>query len=134
MGKVCPNCHQTIPTLQGLAVDAERGEVRYGGFSLGLSIYPFRLIEALAAAPGRVVSKGAIADAMYFDRHGEDPPQEKIIDVFVCKLRPRLKPMGLWIETRWGRGYELLVPGLASREIEFTPSAVEVSAMSYGGR
>lgn len=35
---------------------------------------------------------------------GADP---KIVDVLVCKLRQRLKPHGISIETCWGRGYFL---------------------------
>lgn len=31
----------------------------------------------------------------------------KIIDVFICKLRAKLRPHGLEIATIWGRGYEL---------------------------
>lgn len=37
----------------------------------------------------------------------EDPPQMKIIDVFVCKLRAKLRPYGIRIGTIWGVGYEL---------------------------
>lgn len=41
----------------------------------------------------------------------EDPPQIKIIDVFVCKLRAKLRPHGIRIGTIWGVGYELS-PGM----------------------
>lgn len=37
----------------------------------------------------------------------EEPPEQKIIDVFICKLRPKLRPWKIEIETVWGRGYSL---------------------------
>lgn len=35
----------------------------------------------------------------------EDLPEIKIIDVFVCKLRKKLKLFGVEVHTLWGRGY-----------------------------
>lgn len=31
----------------------------------------------------------------------------KIIDVMICKIRPKLKPLGVEIETIWGHGYRI---------------------------
>ncbi|MGZ6022618.1 MAG: winged helix-turn-helix domain-containing protein, partial [Rhizomicrobium sp.] len=44
---------------------------------------------------------------------GMDEPNEKIIDVFVCKLRKKLAletDAEDYIKTVWGRGYELRDP------------------------
>ncbi len=39
---------------------------------------------------------------------GEHPETGlKIVDVYICKLRRKLKPHGLGIETIWGQGYRL---------------------------
>lgn len=35
----------------------------------------------------------------------EDLPEIKIIDVFICKLRKKLKVFGIEVHTLWGRGY-----------------------------
>ncbi|TIS10680.1 MAG: winged helix-turn-helix domain-containing protein, partial [Mesorhizobium sp.] len=56
--------------------------------------------------PGRVYSKADLMDHIY---GGEDEPEQKIIDVFVCKLRHKLLEMndGLdVVRTVWGRGYQ----------------------------
>lgn len=37
--------------------------------------------------------------------HDQDEAEIKIVDVFVCKLRPKLKPYGIKISTQWGEGY-----------------------------
>jgi DNA-binding response OmpR family regulator len=52
-------------------------------------------------------TKEQLHAAMYFDRHGEDEPDLKMIGVMICKLRAKLRPFGVTIETHWGHGYGL---------------------------
>lgn len=63
-----------------------------------------RLLGALMER--EVLTKDAAMAALYRDR-GADEPDAKIVDVFICKLRAKLKRFGLSIETRWGVGYQL---------------------------
>ena len=37
----------------------------------------------------------------------DDPPDIKIVDVYIYKLRTKLKPLGIDIETVWGNGYAM---------------------------
>jgi len=53
-----------------------------------------------------MATKNQIMYALYAARPDEDP-QLKIIDVYICKIRKKLKRFGIEIETRWGRGYAL---------------------------
>lgn len=57
----------------------------------------------------QVVDKARLLDAMYFDFFGDDEPDPKIIDVFICKIRAKLKKANsrYSIETLWGRGWIL---------------------------
>ena len=41
------------------------------------------------------------------DVTGNLPPDIKIVDVYVCKIRKKLQPFGIKIETMWGRGYAM---------------------------
>lgn len=50
--------------------------------------------------------KSTFMTALYSDRL-EDDVEEKIIDVFICKMRKKLSPLGIQIETMWGEGYFL---------------------------
>jgi two-component system cell cycle response regulator CtrA len=52
----------------------------------------------------QMASKGALMDAIY---QGRDEAEIKIVDVFVCKIRKKLKPFGIAIETVWGQGYRI---------------------------
>jgi two-component system cell cycle response regulator CtrA len=63
-----------------------------------------RLVSALYAR--RECSKDQLMATMYRN-DGRDEPEEKIVDVFICKARAKMKPFGAGIETRWGHGYAL---------------------------
>ena len=53
-----------------------------------------------------MATKDAVMAALYRDE-GRDEAEIKIVDVFVCKIRRKLKPFGIGIETVWGRGYRM---------------------------
>jgi two-component system cell cycle response regulator CtrA len=53
-----------------------------------------------------LTTKDAVMAALYRD-DGKDEPDIKIVDVFICKMRAKLKPFGIEIKTVWGRGYAL---------------------------
>lgn len=51
-------------------------------------------------------TKDQLMSALYRDMH-RDEAEPKIVDVFICKLRKKLKPHGIDIQTLWGQGYFL---------------------------
>lgn len=76
---------------------------------------PVRVEWCLTSSEARVFShlttrdhatKQSIMMAMYSDRIDVEP-EIKIVDVFVCKMRKKLKPFGVEIITIWGQGYAL---------------------------
>ena len=83
-----------------------------------IKIIDLDIADALAGDYGRllkggVCSKDALMNALY-NVGVDDEPEIKIIDVFICKLRKKLKPFGLDIETVWGRGY-LMTPAMITK-------------------
>lgn len=64
-------------------------------------------VVAFLLGRDRLCTKNAIMDAIYSLAPETDEPMEKIVDVFVCKARRKLKPHGIAIETVWGRGYQM---------------------------
>lgn len=54
-----------------------------------------------------LVTKDVLMTALYSLRPDTDEPEMKICDVFICKLRKKLKPFGITIHTSWGRGWTL---------------------------
>jgi two-component system cell cycle response regulator CtrA len=51
----------------------------------------------------KLVLRSSMMGALYF--HKQDEAEIKIVDVWVCKMRRKLKPYGIVIETQWGQGY-----------------------------
>ena len=50
-----------------------------------------------------LVTKEQAMDVLYGDRPDADEAEIKIVDVFVCKIRKKLKPYDIAIETVWGQ-------------------------------
>ncbi len=62
------------------------------------------LIETLVAANGRTLAKSVLLDQLY--GVGSDV-EESVVEVYVSRLRKRLKPYGLTIKVQRGLGYSL---------------------------
>lgn len=74
-----------------------------------------RLTAAESAVLEMLVARGFATRATLLiasRRHGSTKDGEdvepKVVDVFICKLRRKLRPYNVGIRTHWGRGYELL--------------------------
>ena len=74
-------------------------------FRLRLTGREAKLLSALMS--GVLQSKEQLLAKMYADRFIDDEPEIKIVDVYVCKLRKKLSPLGLKIKTAYGQGYFL---------------------------
>mgnify|MGYP001811746853 CR=1 FL=1 len=64
------------------------------------------VFECLLSSDGRLVSKTALLDYAY--GVGADV-EEKVVEVYVSRIRGRLKPHGVTIKSQRGLGYQLLV-------------------------
>jgi DNA-binding response OmpR family regulator len=71
-----------------LTIDLDRHEVRRGNQNLPLTGAEFRLLAALVAANGRVLSRQLLLDALYGESQGE--ALDRTIDVHIGRLRDKL--------------------------------------------
>jgi len=53
-----------------------------------------------------LATKEALMAALYRDE-ARDEPDPKILDVYIHKLRKKLQPYGIAIETVWGQGWRV---------------------------
>ena len=70
----------------------------------------YQMLELLSLRKGTTLTKEMFLNHLY---DGRDEPENKIIDVFICKLRKKLAVAcngEQCIETVWGRGYVLRDP------------------------
>ena len=91
-----------------LKLDQKRAQM--GRRDLGLTTKEYQMLELLGMRQGTPITKDMFLGHLY---GGMDEPDQKIIDVFICKLRKKLIQASGgkdYIETIWGRGYVLRDP------------------------
>jgi two-component system, OmpR family, alkaline phosphatase synthesis response regulator PhoP len=87
-----------------LIIDSGRRTVTMAGKKVDLSTTEFNLLRALAARPGRVLSR----EELISDARGEDVEiLDRTVDVHVAAVRRKLGKHGELIETVRGVGYRL---------------------------
>jgi two-component system, cell cycle response regulator CtrA len=106
-----------------LAIDLASRTVTVEGQPLKVTAKEYGILELLALRRGTTLSKEVFLDHLY---GGRDEPEQKIIDVFICKLRKKIQALGggPGIETVWGQGYVMREPeggrpGLAEAAPDF---------------
>ena len=97
-----------LPVLRhgDLTIDPSRHEVRRGDESIDLTRVEFRLLSAILAAEGRVLSRDQLLDAVY----GQDAADvlDRTIDVHIRRLRDKLDDdpdAPRYVQTVRGVGY-----------------------------
>ncbi len=93
--------------LNDVVIDTEAMTLKLKGKRIDITITEYRIMENLLRAPGRVISRSALLNAVRGDMPAVDP---RMIDVYVCRLREKLgdnreKPE--YITTVRGVGYRL---------------------------
>jgi DNA-binding response OmpR family regulator len=94
-----------VLTVGPLCLNPAARTFEIDGRRVRLSNRAFEIMTLLMRRPGTTVSKSAIYDATY--AMSDEPPDPKVIDVYICKLRAVLKEHGHpgLIGTTWGSGY-----------------------------
>lgn len=95
---------QALCTIGNTVVNLDAKTVCVADKPLHLTGKEYLMIELMALRRGMTVNKEAFLNHLY---GGMDEPETKIIDMFLCKLRKKLRNAGATImpETVWGRGY-----------------------------
>ena len=91
-----------------LAVDQVQRLIRIDSHPIGITEMEYRVLELLAFARNNVVTRAMLLKHLY--RRSDDQPQPKIIDVFISKLRKKLRSASggaEFIETIPQRGWIL---------------------------
>jgi len=78
---------QTVITTGQITVNLSAKTVEVAGARVHLTVKEYEVLEALTLRKGMPLSKDAILTQLY---SGMDTPEQKIVDVFICKLRRKL--------------------------------------------
>ena len=98
--------HRQMQEIGLLRFDRAARQLFAGDETIELPRRELAVFECLLAADGRLVSKTALLDYAY--GVGADV-EEKVVEVYVSRIRTRLKPYGVSIKSQRGLGYHLLV-------------------------
>lgn len=113
-------------TLRARIIDLERefGFHNEVPLMFGLTASEAKVVSLLLQRD--IASKTQILTAIMADRGADDEPEIKIVDVYICKVRHKIKPFGVAIDTVWGRGYSLTTANKSKiREYLPIPQAAE---------
>ena len=94
-----------------LEVDVARHSVRVAGQVVALSVLELRLVTALLAADGRILTRDQLLDAIH--GVGEAEVTDRAIDVYVKRLREKLGDDPIsprFVATVRGAGYRAAGP------------------------
>jgi DNA-binding response OmpR family regulator len=97
--------------VRELEVDVARHAVRVAGRAVALSVLELRLLAALLAADGRILSRDQLLDAIH--GVGEADVTDRAIDVYVKRLREKLgddPAVPRFVATVRGAGYRAVGP------------------------
>lgn len=90
----------------GLVLDEEGFSARWDGHPLDLTPVEFRLLKALSARPGRVLSRDRLLDAIYVDHR---VVSDRTVDSHIKNLRRKLADAGADpIQAVYGVGYKFV--------------------------
>ena len=90
--------------IGALEWDATARTVKASGDALAIPRRELALFEVLVKARGRSVTKASILDKLYGTGADVD---EKVVEVYISRLRKRLTPYGVTIKVRRGIGYQI---------------------------
>ena len=94
-----------------LVINLDTKIAHVNGRPIHLTSKEYRILELLSLRKGTPLTKEMLLNHLY---GGMDEPGQKIIDVFMCKLRKKIVKASVrghdYIETFWGRGYALREP------------------------
>lgn len=125
----CKGHASNVVQTGDLVVNLDSRTVTVAGVPVHLTGKEYQMLELLALRKGITQSKDAFVNHLY---GGRDEPELKIIDVFICKLRKKLRAAGAdYVETVWGRGYVLRDPKLP--EVQSGSIAPELSDLVEQG-
>lgn len=85
--------------------DFDRGIVYAPAGAVRINGKQKQIFDAAIKANGRVLNRSFLLDVCYGHLPYADMPDEKIIDVFVCKLRKKIKGCSVEIQTVRPTGY-----------------------------
>lgn len=88
-GRIQDHAKQTVFSAAGLVLDTDKFQVTLHGDPVPLTPHEYKLLEALMAARGKVLSRQKLLEYLY--PNNEAIVIDRVIDVHIGKLRQKIK-------------------------------------------
>ena len=101
---------QSVIQTGDLVVNLSTKVVEVNGVPMYMTAKEYKILELFSLRKGMTLTKDMFLNYLY---GGMDEPEQKIIDVFICRLRKKLASASNgkdYFETVWSRGYRLRDP------------------------
>jgi two-component system cell cycle response regulator CtrA len=101
---------QSVIQTGDLVVNLSTKMVEVNGVPMYMTAKEYKILELFSLRKGMTLTKDMFLNHLY---GGVDEPEQKIIDVFICRLRKKLASASNgkdYFETLWSRGYRLRDP------------------------
>lgn len=121
---------ESLIVVGDLVINLDQKTTEIGGERVHLTGKEYHMLECLAFRVGKLCTKEMLLDHLY---GGMDEPDNKIIDIFIFKLRRKLSAVAdgrNYIETVWGCGYRLVEPAFCPPSLNRKPSGADDRALS----
>ncbi len=102
----CPCCGQSLAMRQMPEVDLDTNTLLYDTSAIHLTPSEAEILTVLLRQMPSVVSHERLRMGVYGTQDGPED-EHGCLTVFVCRLRQRLKPVGLKIVNHSGEGFNL---------------------------
>lgn len=111
---ICPCCGKPLPNIDALISDAAARILVCKGHLAKLTPQEWNVFEILFKHHGNIVTKDRVYDYMVETVHEDEWPEPTIMHVLICRLRKKLAPLGVSIDTAWGTGYRIVMKAEAA--------------------
>jgi two-component system response regulator TctD len=111
--------HSGTPTskiaIGNVTVDIAAQSVTVAGEGIELTRREFRLLELLVPHPGKVVPRERLMDQLFGYESAVNP---NALEIYISRIRRRLRHSSLRIETVWGVGYVMKINDAATSNLD----------------
>ena len=105
--KRCPLCDRPYEGHKGIFVDEENYVAIIDGEVIRLTPRESQFLAGILKCDPRVASLGYLMDYVY-GLENDDDPKDKILHVYVCKIRKKINHTRFEIKTIWGKGFRIV--------------------------